>query len=581
MRTIKEGYALVLTIMMSAVIMAVLLGVYNTVTSLYITSNENYYLKLAEEAGEAGTAYANACMDRNTNAQSWSSAAGGVGPLTPSSGCKGEANVYPGNQYVFNNGKVRTTFRVGNLDHARSDTAQISAIGRTEVVNGGVVIKSYEVTIKKSITWSNSLIAKKSMSGTFRTCAIMSKNIWCWGRNRYGQLGNGKSITAGMPGYTYGATPDVASSVDSNVPVRVKKDAMPLDAEIDDMFTAQYHTCVLVAGKVYCWGWNQDGQLGNGESGVGAHSSVPVQVKGALAGKTVTSIGGSSNTSCAIADKKIYCWGSSAYGTTGTDLSGSGTLRPWPTLVTTGGTDGLPNNYEATKLSTSGSRSENMCAIANGLAYCWGRNHVGQIGIDVVSPGYTVYRTPTRVRNLTNVTDISQDGYSYNDTSHIGYGTHVCAIASGRIYCWGGNGVGQSGATSTPVKLPWRVNLPSGAGTPEKIEIGIGHSCTLTSSKKVYCWGANEVGQLGINSTTPNKTAVPQAVYVGEGGIPADQTILDMGSGSNRGCVVVSNGRSYCWGRNTEGQVGDGTYINRFTPTESLFLRPVYNRYIY
>lgn len=581
MRATKKGYSLVLTIMMSAVIMAILFGVYNAVTSLYITSNENYYLKLAEEAGEAGTAYANACMDRNTNSQSWSSAPGGVGPLTPSSGCKGEANVYPGNQYVFDNGRIRTTFTVGNLDHARSDAAQVSAIGRTELVNGGTVVKSYEVTVKKSITWSNSLIAKKSMSGTYRTCAIMSKNVWCWGRNRYGQLGNGKSITVGMPGYVSGADPGLASSVDSAVPVRVRKDNIPPDAEIDDMFTAQYHNCILSAGKVYCWGWNRNGQLGNGTHGLDAYSSVPVQVKGALEGKTVTSISGSSNTSCAIADQKIYCWGSSAYGTTGTDISGAGALRTQPTLVTSGGgADRLPNNYKATKLSTSGSRSENMCAIADGRAYCWGRNQVGQIGIDVVTPSYNANRVPKRVKNLTNVTDISQDGFPFS-SSELEYATHVCAIASGKIYCWGGNGFGQSGATFTPVKLPRQVNLPSGAGTPEKIEVGVAHSCAMTSSKKVYCWGSNVVGQLGINSKTPNKTEKPRPVYVGEGGIPSDQTVLDMGSGSNRGCVVVSNGRSYCWGRNTEGQIGDGTYTNRYTPTESLFLRPVHNRYIY
>lgn len=581
MKATKDGYSLVLTIMMSTVIMAVLFGVYNAVTSLYITTSENYYIKLAEEAGEAGTAYANACMDRSSNSQTWSSAAGGVGPLTPSSSCKGEVNIYTGNQYVFNNGKIRTTFTVGNLDHAGTDAAQVSSVGRTELVRGGAVVKSYEVTVKKSITWSNSFIAKKSTSGTYRTCAIMSKNVWCWGRNRYGQLGNGKSITVGMPGYVSGANPGDASSVDSAVPVRVRKDNIPPNAEIDDLFTAQYHNCILVAGKVYCWGWNKDGQLGNGEHGIDAHSSIPIEVKGALEGKTVTSISGSSNTTCAIADQKIYCWGSSAYGVTGTDIAGASAFRALPTLVKSGGgADKLPNSYKATRLSTSGSRSENMCAIADGLAYCWGRNQVGQIGIDVVNTSYYSNKVPTRVKNLTNVTDISQDGFPFG-SSELEYGTHVCAIASGKIYCWGGNGFGQSGATFAPVKLPRRVNLPGGAGTPEKVEVGVAHSCALTDSKKVYCWGSNLVGQLGINKKVPKKTEIPQAVYVGEGGIPAGQTVISMGAGSNRGCVVVSNGRSYCWGRNTEGQIGDGTYINRYTPTESLFLRPVQNRYIY
>ena len=77
------GFSLALTMLLSVVILGVLFGVYRVITALYINAQESYYLKLAEEAGEAGTAYANACLDVNNRMQTWSSASGGVGPLVP------------------------------------------------------------------------------------------------------------------------------------------------------------------------------------------------------------------------------------------------------------------------------------------------------------------------------------------------------------------------------------------------------------------------------------------------------------------------------------------------------------------
>ena len=80
---------------------------------------------------------------------------------------------------------------------------------------------------------------------------------------------------------------------------------------------------------------------------------------------------------------------------------------------------------------------------------------------------------------------------------------------------------------------------------------------------------------------TRGTTTMNMAILVGPGGIPAGQRIIDIAAGANRGCAVVENGRSYCWGLNDAGQIGDGTHIDARAPTESLFLRPTQNRYIY
>ena len=583
----KRGFSLALTMIMSVIILATLFGIFRVVTALYISSQENYYLKLAEEAGEAGTAYANACLDANNRLQTWGSASGGVGNLSPESNCRGQANAYAANRYVLDDETVRTTFSVGNLDYAQDNTVQISATGTSYAKSSsGNIIKTYTMVVKKSVTWPTNFIGQKSASGTYRTCAIITDNIWCWGRNRFGQLGNGKASGVGE------SNPTAVSPYDSKIPVKVRKDQDVLAGKrVDDIFTAQFHSCVLAEGAVYCWGYNGDGQLGNGNNGERSYSSVPVKVGGVLENKTVTAIGGSGNVSCAIAEGKIYCWGENYQGALG--IGGGNNNYNTPQLITGGIMRGvrsdLPTNYTAISLSTSGSRSRNMCAVADGKAYCWGQNNAGQLGVGYTSTTSMVPLAVVGLNGLT-VTSISQDGYFRLNAStppESSY-SHTCALASNVAYCWGNNSDGQVGipngwSGSTRLLTPARVNLPREimGDSIISIEVGLYHTCFLSSSKKVYCMGINESGQLGINNSRVRSSSTPLPVKVGDNGIPSDVTVVNISAGANRGCATVSNGKTYCWGMNDGGQIGDNTTINRFTPTESLFLRPSNNRYIY
>ena len=587
----KNGYSLVLIVLMSTFIMAVLAGSMRIVTQSYIYSQEEYYYKLAQEAGEAGTAYANACLDSNNTEQSWGSVPGGIGPLRPDTNCKG-ATAFYGNKYVFENSRLRTTFEVGNLEASTKGassgvalsaaTAQISAIGRVELISGGSVVKTYTAIVKKAVTWPADLNAARVVSGSFRTCALMSNSVWCWGDPKgKGALGDG-------------------TNTEANVPVRVRQVGDMKYGKIIDIFTAQFHSCVLTelsgVRKVYCWGSNENGQLGNGQYGAGKYSDVPVEVGGGIVGKNITAIGGTGDVSCAIADGKIYCWGSNYRGELGYNAPNHPTLSPDPVPVATGGDPywRLQPGYKAVKLSTSGSRSQTMCAIMDtGIAYCWGQAKFGQTGSTAFVSSYN-YGQPVRVARISNVTDISQDGYPYGAahlTSPYSRAPHVCAIASGKVYCWGGAEDGQSGvgayddATYKTYTAPKEVKgLP---GVPKRIAVGLGHSCALVElsdgKHKVYCWGANEFGQLGANKDASHLSysRTPQPVHVGPGGLPSSEDVVPLAAGANRGCAIMTNKRAYCWGKNDDGQIGDGTYEHRFSPTESLFLRPVQNRYIY
>jgi alpha-tubulin suppressor-like RCC1 family protein len=152
--------------------------------------------------------------------------------------------------------------------------------------------------------------------------------------------------------------------------------------------------------------------------------------------------------------------------------------------------------------------------------------------------------------------------------------------SNGRVYCWGENNSGQLGNNSTTdAKAPIAVSTTGifSGKTIVDVAAGIQHSCALTSEGKVGCWGDNGSGQLGDNTTTDRK--VPTAVYE-EAGALLNAQVTALGGGANRSCAIA-NQKSYCWGLNTDGQLGDGTTTNRKKPTESVFLRPENNNFIY
>ena len=124
-------------------------------------------------------------------------------------------------------------------------------------------------------------------------------------------------------------------NTEANVPVRVRQVGDMKYGKIIDIFTAQFHSCVLTelsgVRKVYCWGSNEEGQLGNGQYGAGKYSDVPVEVGGDIVGKNITAIGGTGDVSCAIADGKIYCWGNNYEGELGHNAPVSYTHLTLPT----------------------------------------------------------------------------------------------------------------------------------------------------------------------------------------------------------------------------------------------------------
>lgn len=577
----QRGFALPLILLATTAVLIVMSALLQTTMSMREFELSQYYTKVAEEAAEAGLSYASACLERNNRLQTWGPNADGGNPrpnLTQDTDCSGLDLGASYSVLVANDNRIISTFEVGDLDFSGGNVTQINSVqisskGFAYIKNGGTgnISKTYEATVKKTIVWNTDFEGQLSVSGTYRTCAIMSGSLYCWGRNARGQLGNNV-----YPG----TNPENPSSGDRNIPVKVAKQSGVLEGKtVTDVFSAEFHNCALAEGKVYCWGYNNRGQLGNNTT---TDSAVPVQVGGALSGKAVTAIGGTGDTSCAIAEGKIYCWGNNQYSTVG--VGSTGGYYDEPQLVAIGGTSGLPASYVATKLATSGSRSRTMCAIADDQAWCWGRGGSGSIGNDASSDQSRPTRVFQQAGILLNkkVVAISQDGF--NDSTRR---AHVCAVATnsdgtgGKAYCWGENNYGQLGINSTsdqdrPVAVRANVGDQLYNKTVTDVSVGLSHSCVIADGD-VYCWGLNSDGQIGDN--TNNNRQLPTAVVKLTDGL-LGKTISMIGGGSNRSCVVA-DAKTYCWGRNSEGQIGDGTLISRYAPTESLFLRPDNNEYIY
>jgi alpha-tubulin suppressor-like RCC1 family protein len=146
----------------------------------------------------------------------------------------------------------------------------------------------------------------------------------------------------------------------------------------------------------------------------------------------------------------------------------------------------------------------------------------------------------------------------------VGYQS-ACAVSSmasgGQVYCWGANGSGQLGNGSTT-----QSNVPvvvSGLSNMVAVSVGELHACALSNSGSVYCWGDNTYGQLGNNSTTQSTTPVQ---VLGVNGVGKLAKVASVSAGLAHNCALSYTGQVYCWGYNSNGQLGNNTMTDSHVP---------------
>jgi alpha-tubulin suppressor-like RCC1 family protein len=310
---------------------------------------------------------------------------------------------------------------------------------------------------------------------------------------------------------------------------------------------AGYHTCAVTAvGGVDCWGNNAQGQLGNNSTTL---SSTPVQVEGPggsgfLTGAVAASAG--YQHSCALtAPGAVYCWGANGQGQLGTS---STTASYVPVQV-----DGPGGSGYLSGIAAVSAGYEHTCALtAAGGVYCWGANFDGQLGTNST----TASLVPVQVVGL------GGSGYLSGITAvSVGY-QHTCALTTaGGVYCWGSNGSGQLGTTATAQSnAPIQVMAPGGSGYLSgitAISAGSYHTCGLTTAGAVYCWGDNTDGDLGNGSTTASSLPVQVDAVLGSSGFLTGMTSI--AAGGYHTCALTVTDLVDCWGYNALGQLGWGT----------------------
>lgn len=316
-------------------------------------------------------------------------------------------------------------------------------------------------------------------------------------------------------------------------PITSEPPPPPIEPGTVELVTAGRRSAcaVIQGGSLRCWG--APGLVGDGSRSLRVE---PVPLKAMTS--SVRAVAAGNGHTCALTTAgKVFCWGENARGELGVG-SREAALAPRQVTALTD---------EVTQVTVGASHA---CALlATGAVQCWGVNDQYQLGGGAQNESLT----PVSVQGLT-------DGIR---SVAAGAG-HTCAVtANGEVHCWGGNAHGELGLgapSAAPVATPSRVvGLP---GPMMMVAAGRFHSCAVSTAGALWCWGQNEFGALG------DDTSLDRAMPVQPVGLPAPVVGLSAGAGGT--CAVLANADAWCWGSNLNGQLGDGTRIHRSRPVKVL-----------
>ncbi len=343
-----------------------------------------------------------------------------------------------------------------------------------------------------------------SVSAGFSTsCAVTNAgDLYCWGKNDYGQLGDG-------------------STTDRTSPVQVG--AGQTWAQVS---AGRFSSCAInTSGTAYCWGANVDGEIGDGSA---VQRLSPTAVGGGL---TWASLSTNDKLTCGVTTVGGgYCWGRNTWGQTGTGSAGADLMTP----------TAIAGGYTWSTISVGITSS---CGVTtSGVGYCWGSGTWGALGngstgVDAASPS------------------LVSGGLNWS-TMSVG-SIKACGVTTGGAgYCWGLSdniwtlGDGGTNSSDTP-------KLVTGGHTWATVDPGDGVTCGRTTAGAAYCWGNNSPGSVGDGTTTDRVT--PTLV----GG---SHTFAAVEVGGAASCALTTTATVFCWGWNSAGQLGDGTQTNRSLP---------------
>ncbi|WP_052555609.1 DUF4215 domain-containing protein [Enhygromyxa salina] len=383
-------------------------------------------------------------------------------------------------------------------------------------------------------------------AGIHHSCALIDGGaIVCWGRGEFGQLGYGNDNNVG----------------DDELPSDVGPVALP--SPVIKLDLGGQHSCaILQDGGLRCWGLNDRGQLGNGTiNNIGDDESLanlpPVSVPPAIDIEA-----GERHTCARVGNGEVRCWGLNEQG----QLGYGNTNDPVPEMLLPGVAVSL--GPVTSKLALGYWHS--CVNFVDGGVRCWGRNGLGQLGQghlehigdnELPSSTELVQIIPPALPANTEVVSVALGGN--HGCALLGGGEIMCwgANGSGQLGYGDLNNVGDDDVPSS------RVPVDIG-GPAVEVTCGANHTCARRDDGEVLCWGDNSVGQLGLGNT--NNIGDDELPVIA-GPVQLGGVATQVSAGGNHTCALLEGGDVRCWGQNNFSQLGLGSSVtvgDNETPAE-------------
>jgi alpha-tubulin suppressor-like RCC1 family protein len=370
-------------------------------------------------------------------------------------------------------------------------------------------------------------------AGVYHTCALLSTgNVRCWGFGSFGVLGYGNTNSIGDNEHPY-----VAGDV--NVGGKV----VYISSRGNESSPGSHTCAVLSTGKLRCWGYNGNGQLGYGNYYNIGDTETPASAGDVPVGGDVIQVAAGSEHACALLSTgRVRCWGYGLYGQLGYGNVSS--------FLSPGGDVSVGGDV----VQLAAGQFHTCALLSTGAVSCWGGGSYGRLG----------YGNPNTIGDNelpSNVGPVSVGGNVIQITAG---DYHTCALlANRRVKCWGYGALGSLGYGNTndigDNEFPSSVGEISLGGDVVAIASGHYHTCAVLANGRIRCWGYNDYYQLGYGNTVViGDTELPSSVGPVDLGASPSYGAIAVAAGSGHSCMVLGMGRSRCWGAGANGALGYG-----------------------
>ncbi|PVZ95113.1 hypothetical protein DDQ50_00850 [Amnibacterium flavum] len=339
--------------------------------------------------------------------------------------------------------------------------------------------------------------------------------------------------------------------------------------EVTQVTVGLEHGCALtVTGRVFCFGNNGNGQLGNNSTTAAGGTAVEINAYTVFNNEPIIQITAGEYFTCALTSKgTIGCWGLNNYGQLGVAASTTQSLVPVKLTVPSGQTDVFAT-YKPIQVDAG---PWGMCAIKgpsssgtapgnNEVVACWGRNNWNQLGNQTIRD---VNPVPVNIQdNNTVLTGVTKVQVAHGVTCVLNDKTGTLA----NVACWGGGGLGLlgDGAAST---YAYPTQLQTTETQTGFTNLTVGGDTACASRGNAYtCWGQNQSGQLGRGGSLGVNgfyKAGPMNTTPSSFG---SDPIKAMASNHNTNCVVTVKKGMACWGNGSSGNLARGNTTSSSTP---------------